>query len=121
VRFRPTDPVSVLGWAEKEFRRTDFYRLSVFADAPRGDEPRASVIGRLVEAAALSGIDPAKNRRVFVCASAGDLLDLNFLFYKDDEDDEVPEHYSIDLGPSPDEAVVRRFLEPFRLMEEDER
>lgn len=113
IRFRPTDPESVLRWAEKEHRRIGYYRLSVFADAPREREDEDAVVRRLLAVSELAGVDPAGNKRVFVCAKASELLRLNFTFHKDEEEDELEEHYSVDLGPAPTVDDVRRFLEPF--------
>ncbi len=111
VRFRPTDPEKVLEWARKEFRRTGHYRLSVFADARRGDEDEAAVIRRLLAVSELVGLDPSRNPRYYVCA-ASDLQALNFAFYKDEDDDEPEQHYSVDLGNDPTADVVR-FLGAF--------
>jgi hypothetical protein len=112
VRFRPTDPEKVLEWARKEFRRTGHYRLSVFADARRGDEDDAAVIQRLLEVSELVGLDASRNPRYYVCATS-DLQALNFAFYKDEDDDEPEEHYSVDLGEDPTVEDVVRFLGPF--------
>jgi hypothetical protein len=113
VRFRPTEVDSLLRWAEKSHRLTGRYTLSVFADRQVREETADQTIARLLQSADLSGIDPNHNPRYYVCSQAGDLLDRGFTFLKDDEEDELPEHYSVDLGPSPDRATVCRFLEVF--------
>lgn len=117
IRFRPTEPDAVLNWAGKEHRRTGHYRLSVFADAPREGEDEDAVIARLLVASELAGIDPQRNRKLFVCTRASKLADLGFTFHKDEEDDEVSEHYSVDLGLSPNLDDAVRFLSPFEPVE----
>jgi hypothetical protein len=114
IRFRPIDPQSVLNSAEKEARRTGGrWGASVFADVPRPGESQEDVIARLLVASELSGIDPKGNRKYFVCAQAKELLDRGFTFWKDEDDDELQEHYSVVLGESPSVDDAVRFLEPF--------
>lgn len=117
IRFRPTNPDAVFAWAEKEHRRTDRYRLSVFADAKREGESAEDLRVRLLEASELAGVDRSRNSKYYVCARAGELLDRGFTFWKDGDDDEVSEHYSVDLGPGPTVEDVVRFLEPFGSVE----
>jgi hypothetical protein len=121
IRFSPTQPQTVLGKALMEHRRIGTYGLSVFADAPRPGEDRDNLIKRLLKASELDGMDPIRNKKVWVCARAGELLARGFRFYKytADEDPnppELPEHYSVDLGdvePEPSVATVEKFLAPF--------
>jgi hypothetical protein len=113
IRFRPTDPAAVLNWASKEYRRTGYYRLSVFATPVVSGETAEQAVTRLLKASELSGIDPRGNPRYFVCTRAATLRAGGFTFWKDGEDDEVEEHYSIDLGERPSEDDVRRFLAAF--------
>lgn len=113
VRFRPTAPDSVLAWAGKEFRRTGHHRLSVFAATKRDDEDDDAVIQRLLGVSQLAGVDPSRNKRFYVCTAAAKLKKLNFAFYKDEDDDEPEEHYSVDLGQDPTVDDVVRFLRPF--------
>lgn len=113
IRFRPTDPTAVLGWAEKEHRRTGRYRLSVFAAAASDGEAEEAVIERLLGVSELAGMDPKKNPKHWVCTAASELTALNFVFYKDDEEDEFDEHYSVDLGSAPTVDDAIRFLSPF--------
>jgi hypothetical protein len=110
VRFRPTEPTSVLQWAAKEHRRTGHYRVSVFASAPQAGETQEATEARLIRAAGLAGIDPARQPKYFVCTQAGRLLDQGFTFWKDEEPGELEEHYSVDLGEQPTVADVMRFL-----------
>lgn len=113
IRFRPTDPEAVLGWAKKEYRRTGYHRLSVFADAPIGSESIHDLHVRLLKASELSGLTADKNKNYYVCTEAAKLLDAGFKFYKDGDDDETDEHYSVDLGVEPDLDDVQRFLSTF--------
>lgn len=114
IRFRPTDPQSVLNSAEKEARRTGGrWAASVFADRPEPGESQEQVIARLLSASELSGIDPGKNARYFVCTQAKELLDRGFTFWKDEDDDELREHYSVVLGESPTLEDAVNFLGAF--------
>ncbi len=113
IRFRPTELEKVMNWAEKEHRRTGFYRLSVFASSPLPSESQAATEARLVGVAGLNGIDLKKNKSHWV-ALRGELA--AFDFYKDDDDDleECPEHYSVDLGSAEGLAdACRDFLSRF--------
>lgn len=118
IRFRPTDPDAVLRWAVKEHRRTGRYAVSVFADIQRAAEDRRAVIGRLLRVAQLSGIDPSSNRNVWICTSAERILEEGFTFHKDEEEDELREHYSVDLGEQPNVDDVRRLLGTFATQQE---
>jgi hypothetical protein len=113
IRFRPTDPDRVAILAEKEHRVTGRYGLSVFADTARSGEDTGALIDRLLAAAELDGIATDKNPKFYLCSAASELLSLPVRFYKYTNDDtEVAEHYSADLGgPEPDRVV--RFLDPF--------
>lgn len=114
IRFRPTTPESVLRSAEKEARRTDGrFGLSVFAAVAREGETSQEVISRLLKASELGGIDCESNPKYFVCTRAGELLSRGFTFCKDGDDDEVAEHYTVDLGAEPSLDDVGRFLEVF--------
>lgn len=118
MRFRPTAPDSVLNSAKKEHRRVGRYALSVFADVPRVwdngiAEEEQAVCRRLVRAAGLnSGIDLSGNPKYWV-APAASILDEGFLFIKDNDDDEIQEHYSVDLGSNAGLETVERFLKVF--------
>ena len=95
IRFRPTELESVMRWAQKEHRRTGHYRVSVFADIPRSGETQAQTEARLVGVAEATGIDLKKNPNHWVTRRS-ELA--SYEFHKDDEPDELPEHYSVDLG-----------------------
>lgn len=122
IRFRPTAPESVLSRASVEYRRIGVYGLSVFADVARSGEDRDDLIKRLLKASELDGMDPEKNKNVWVCTRAEELRESGFSFYKytadeDPESRERPEHYSVDLGdvePDPSVTTVEKFLAPFR-------
>jgi hypothetical protein len=118
IRFRPTNPDAVWEWAGKEHRRTGRHRLSVFADVKRGQETEQDVVDRLLKASELAGIDPAKNKKYSLCTSAAELLDCSFTFWKDGDDDEEDQHYSVDLGNDATPQDVTRFLSVFRPAEE---
>jgi hypothetical protein len=113
MRFRPTDPDAVLGKAEVEFRRAGHYGLSVFADVQRDGETEADVLRRLLAASLLDRIALSNNKRIFVCAQAVEITSMGFAYLKDDEADELDEHYCIDLGPDPTLDRVRQLLGAF--------
>lgn len=113
IRFRPVGSEEVLRSAGKWYRYTGHYRLSVFAATPLEGESEADLRARLLKASELGGIDPAGNKKYYVCARAAELYDRGFLFCKDGDDDEVDEHYSVDLGPAPTIDDVARFLAAF--------
>lgn len=117
IRFRPTDPASLLGWADKSFRQCGAYRLSVFVGVKSDTESDEDLFNRLLAAAELGGIRVEGNRYFWVCTSAAELLEDGFVFFKDGTPGEPAEHYSVDLGASPTVDDVVRFLEPFRTKE----
>jgi hypothetical protein len=113
IRFRPTDPDRLLNIAAKEHRRTGRHGLSVFAASRRAQESDDALRRRLLEVSELAGMDPASHPKFYVCTQAGELLERGFVFYKDGDDDERDEHYSVDLGTDPAREDVERFLEAF--------
>lgn len=113
IRFRPISPDSVLRSAEREFRRAGRYGLSVFADVPRDGESADAVITRLLAASELAGMSPQDNPKYYVCSRAEQLLHEGFTFVKDGDDDELAEHYTVDLGDEPRLVDVERFLGAF--------
>ena len=117
IRFRPTDPASVLGWAEKEFRRSQRHRLSVFVGLKAEGQTDDDVYRILLQASELAGISATGNPKFFVCTFASELAEAGFAFYKDDYPGEPEEHYSVDLGASPTVKDVERFLTPFSIVE----
>ena len=117
IRFRPTDPESVLNWAAKAHRDCGRYLLSVFADKARHGESDADLRKRLLDAAGISGLDLANQKKYYVCTQAKELLDRGFAFTKDEDDDEMVEHYSVDLGTEPTLEDVTRFLDAFPVEE----
>src|SRR5580700_400151 len=104
MRFPPVQPEAVFKKAIQEHRRTGHYAVSVFADEAGQGESAEAVEARLLKASELGGIDPARNPNYYICR-AQVLLDMKFTFLKyDDEPDksnELPEHYSVDLGQDP--------------------
>jgi hypothetical protein len=113
IRFRPTAPEAVFGRAEKEFRRVGRYRLSVFAALRAAGETDAELEQRLLKVADLSGMNPADHPKYYVCARAEELQRRGLVFYKDRDDDEMDEHYSVDLGTDSPRENVEKFLEAF--------
>jgi len=113
LRFRPTQPEAVLTSAQKEFRNSGRWLVSVWVDAAREGEAEADVILRLLAASEIGGMEAANNPRYYVCASAQELIDRGFAFVKDGYDEEPELHFSVDMGPDPDIETVERFLEPF--------
>lgn len=121
IRFRPWTPENVWNSACKEYRRIGRYRLSVFADVRRGQETQGDVIDRLLKVTEIR-IDPAKNKKYSLCTSADKVTDLGFTFWKDmDDDEELDEHYSVDLGVEATLNDVERFLGVFHPAEERRR
>lgn len=84
----------------------------MFADVKAEDESDDDLLRRLVTAAGLSGLDISKNRNCWTSTS-GSLQDLGLTFWKDGDVDEVPEHYSLDLGSNPTVARVDEVLGAF--------
>ena len=102
IRFRPSEPAAILRSAQKEYRRSGKYRISVFADSKvEGETEDEQLIDRLLRAAQLSNIKPEGNKKFWLCARAAALMDDGFEFVKDNYPGEETEHYSIDLGNEP--------------------
>lgn len=118
IRFRPVDPTAVLRRARQAYRHQGAYRLSVFAAGPRTGETPEELRVRLLSAAELSGIDPARNTKYYVCSSAAALYDRGFQFVKDGFPGEPAEHYSVDVGFDPGLDKIESFLEAFSTVEE---
>lgn len=113
IRFKPIAPERVLAQAELEHTRIGRYWVSVFASARRRGESDEDVQLRLLRAAELDGISRDNWRRYFVCARAEQLVDRGFTFCKYDDEPELAEHYSVELGERPTLGDANRFLEPF--------
>ena len=91
-----------------------WYRLSVWADTARPDEPKLDLMRRLVRAAGLNRvrIDEERNSAVWF-TEAGRIYDAGFTLVKDGEVGEADEHYSVDLGNQPERADVERLAAVF--------
>jgi hypothetical protein len=113
IRFRPTDPDSVLRRAGQEFQRTGRHGASVFVAARMPGESDAELKHRLLAVAELVGMNPENHPKFYVCARAGELYSRRFVFYKDGDDDEKDEHYSVDLGTEAVRGDAERFLGAF--------
>jgi hypothetical protein len=118
IRFRPTDPDAVLRKATSEHRRTGRYGASVFATVRLPGESETVTRRRLLAVAELSGMKPENNPKYYVCANAEELTRRGFVFYKDGDDDERDEHYSVDLGADATRDDAERFLGAFGPAEE---
>jgi hypothetical protein len=118
IRFRPTAPDSVLRRAANEFKRTGRYGASVFATVRRPGETDLAMRRRLLTVAELAGMAPESHPKYYVCAQAEELTRRGFVFYKDGDDDERDEHYSVDLGTNATLADAERFLGAFGPAEE---
>lgn len=112
IRFSPTTLEPVLRRARQEYRAYGRYGLSVWASVKAGGETDEDLHRRILKASSLA-MDPARNPKFWLCSQAGRLLDLGFVFYKNENEDEPPEHYSVDLGPELTDDVVRSFLDAF--------
>lgn len=117
IRFAPVTAENVLRRAGLAHRRRAVYASSVFAGVKDSHEDDDALRARLLEASQLHGIEPVRNSKYWVCARARDLLDLGFVFMKDGDDDEAPEHFSVCLGDSPTVEDVERFLGAFTTRE----
>lgn len=114
IRFKPMDPERCLKRIDQDHRDTGHYCLSVFADTQRPGESEEDLKTRLLAASEHQGISPSSNKVFFICARAEKLYERKFTFLKDDDDREVPEHYSVDFGPNePTLEDVNRFLGAF--------
>lgn len=118
IRFRPIEPAAVRERAKREYRRSGAYRSSVFAAAAEQGEDPHTLRVRLLRAGQLSGIDPERNPKYYVCSTAAELYDRGFTFHKDGVPGELPEHYSVDLGSDLAVGDVELFLEAFTSAEE---
>ena len=98
--------------AENWLKRSGVAGLSVFADVAKPGENDDDVALRLVQAAALANIGLERNKNYY-WTTAGKLLEQGFRFTKDEDDGELEEHFTIDLGKVDMDNVVR-FLEAFR-------
>ncbi len=85
----------------------------MFATARRPGETDEALRRRLLAVAELVGMTPEKHPKYYVCAQAEELIRRGFAFYKDGDDDEVDEHYSVDLGTDATLDDAERFLGAF--------
>ena len=111
LRLRPMSPEALLRSAENEYRRLQHHGVSVFADVQRPGESESDTIERLLDVSELGGM--ARADQYWVCTSAGSLLDRDFVFMKDEEPDELAEHYCVSLGDRPDTQRAGLFAAAF--------
>jgi hypothetical protein len=111
VRLRPVTPTKLVEHAHLEFRYSngDHYGISVFGTIPMPGESEDDTIERLWRVILTQLKD---DRRYWVSTQAGNLLDRGFVFIKDEESGELPEHYCVSLTP-PDEARAKELMEGF--------
>jgi hypothetical protein len=119
IRFRPTDPDRVLKRAGDEYRRTGRHGASVFAAVGEPGETDVALKRRLLAVAELSGMKPEDHPKFYVCTRAEELYRRGFMFYRDGDDDEMDEHYSVDLGADAVREDAVRFLEAFDMERRD--
>lgn len=117
IRFTPVTAENVLARAERAYRRRGHWASSVFVGVKTDGEDDDALRARLLAASELHDLAPERNRKYWVCARAGDLLELGFVFMKDGDEDEAPEHFSVRLGDSPSLEDVERFLGAFTTTE----
>ncbi len=117
IRFSPFTADRVLARAETAYRRRGEWTSSVFVGLKQEHESDEDLRARLFAAAELHNIGSNNNQKYDVCARAGDLLALGFVFLKDGDEDEAAEHYSVRLGDSPTHEDVTRFLGAFTIRE----
>ena len=116
IRFSPGLASAILQKASVLHRLRGLYGVSVFArDKPDvwPDMSEDEQIESLLSAAELQGIKPETNEKYWFCAYAGTLRSRGFKFLKLDFEGEVPEHYSVDLGTSPDLSTAEVFASAF--------
>lgn len=114
LRFKPMDPERCLKRLNQDYRATGDYSLSVFLDTPHQGETLEALKRRLLAASELQRIRAESNKVYYVCTRAEKLLERKFTFRKDEDDDEVPEHYSVYFGSAePTLEDIERFLEAF--------
>lgn len=111
VRLRPVSPEAFVKQAQLEFvySNGDHYGISVFGTVPLPGESEDDTIARLWLVILTRLKD---DRRYWVSTHSGNLLDRGFVFVKDEEPDELPEHYCVSLTP-PDEARAKELMEQF--------
>jgi hypothetical protein len=79
IRFRPTDPDSVLRRAGQESRRTGRRGASVFAAVKEAGETDAALRRRLLAVAQLVGMKPDDHPKYYVCAKADEPISMQRL------------------------------------------
>jgi hypothetical protein len=111
VRLRPVSPAALVKHARLEFTYSegDHYGISVFGTVPMPGESEDDTIDRLWRVILTRLKDDS---RYWVLTNAGNLLDRGFVFIKDEEPDELSEHYCVSLTP-PDEARAKELMEGF--------
>lgn len=114
IRFKPLNRETCLKRAKQDHRDTGRYGLSVFADVSRPGETEAELKLRLLAASEVQGMNPATNEKYHLCIRASELLDRKLTFWKDGDEGEVAEHYSVDFGAQePTLDDMDRFISAF--------
>jgi hypothetical protein len=113
IRFRPTSPDAVLRSVRAEHARVGHHGASCFASAALEGEDDEDVYRRLLAVAELGHIALTNNKNFYVCSRACEVTALGFVFLKDEESGELPDHYCADLGEDPTLDDVTTFLSVF--------
>jgi len=111
IRFRPFSAEKLLQRAHSDQKRTGYPGLSVFTAAAHVGETFDAVVHRLINVAAMEGINPEANRD-YHHTEAGKLLEAGFKFRKDGYATEPAEHFSVDLEEASTDTV-ESFLKCF--------
>ncbi|MHA7176940.1 hypothetical protein ACX80D_09810 [Arthrobacter sp. Sr24] len=115
IRFAPNSPNGILKRAMTASRQSGYFRVSVFASPPLPGESEGSTIARLLDASELGGISTTNNEKYYLCASAGAIERLGFIFVKDDYAGEIREHFSVDFGREPSLEDAQQLSDTFTI------
>lgn len=118
IRFRPTNPDRVLASVLDAHKYYGRYQASVFAATPRPDETETDLRRRLLAVANIAGMTEDRHPKYYVCARSEELVRRGLTFWKDEDDDEEDEHYSVDFGTAVTRDDVEKFLGVFGPAEE---
>jgi hypothetical protein len=113
LRFRPASAEAIAAQAIKDERYYKRFQVSVWASAPKPGEDEDAVVQRLLAVAELTGIGLNGKQRFFVCSQAALILDAGLKFYKDEDEGEPEEHYSVDFGNPMSTKAIEAFVGAF--------
>jgi hypothetical protein len=118
IRFRPTNPDRVMASVLDAYKLYGRYQASAFAAAAVSGETETDLRRRLLAVADIAGMTQDRHPKYYVCTRAEELLRRGFTFWKDGDDDEDDEHYSVDFGTAVTRDDVEKFLGVFGPAEE---